>query len=80
MSTPLARRLGDQAVIPLDHLAAHPDAGYECLEGGERHHTAPYVLAPPLERLVQSGASIPCSLTSSPATTMVSPSMTLAGR
>jgi hypothetical protein len=46
--------LGEESV-PLDHLATHRDAGYEGLEGGQRHRAARYVLAPPPERLVQFG-------------------------
>ena len=38
--------------ITLD-LAAHLDPGYEGLEGGQRHRAARYLLAPPLERLVE---------------------------
>ncbi len=41
--------------VPLDHLAAHLDPGYEGLEGGQRHRAARYLLAPPPERLVQFG-------------------------
>ena len=41
--------------IPLDHLAAHLDPSYECLKGGQRHRAAHYLLAPPLERLIQFG-------------------------
>jgi hypothetical protein len=39
--------------VPLDHLAAHFDPGYEGLEGGQRHRAACYLLTPPPERLVQ---------------------------
>jgi hypothetical protein len=41
--------------IPLDHLAANLDPGYERLEGGHRHLAARYLLSPPLERLVGFG-------------------------
>ena len=59
--------LGDEAAapVPLDHLPAHLDPGYECIEGGQRHHHQ--LLAPPLERLVQLGSVDPCGLTRSPA-------------
>jgi hypothetical protein len=41
--------------IPFDHLAAHLDAGYEGLEGGQRHRAVRYLLAPPPEALVHFG-------------------------
>jgi hypothetical protein len=41
--------------VPLDHLAAHLDPGYEGLEGGQRHRAAPYCWLSPSERLVQFG-------------------------
>jgi hypothetical protein len=49
--------LSDQAAVPLsvDDLATHLDPGYECLEGGQRHRAARYLLTPPPERLVQLG-------------------------
>jgi len=53
--------LGDQAAVPvpLDHLAADLDAGYEGLQGRQRHRAAPHLLAPPHERLVQLGGVDP---------------------
>jgi hypothetical protein len=50
MSTPIGRGdLGDQATmpIPLDHLAADLDPGYQGLEGGQRHRAARDLLAAP---------------------------------
>jgi hypothetical protein len=58
--------------VPLDHLAANLDPGYECLERGQGHRAARDLLALPPERLVQLGASMPCSCSA----TMVSPTMT----
>jgi hypothetical protein len=55
MSTPLGEKTLAAVPAPLNHLAADFDPGYECLEGGPRHRAAPYLLAPPQERLVQLG-------------------------
>ena len=67
--TPLGEKTLATMPVPLDHLAAHLDPGYECLEGGQRHRATRYRLAPPPERLVQVqfGGVMPCILTSSPA-------------
>ena len=63
--------------IPLDHLAADLDTGYEGLEGGQRHRATNQLLAPPLERRVRFADVMPRSLMSCPAMTMVSPSMSV---
>ena len=81
MSTPLGEKTLATVTIPLDHLATDLDPGREgLLQGGQRHRAARYLLARHQNVWSSSGASMPCSLASYPATTMVSLSMTLAER
>jgi hypothetical protein len=53
LSTPLGEKTLATRAVPLDHLAAHLDPGYEGL--GQRHRAARHLLAPPPERLVEFG-------------------------
>ena len=57
--------LAAAVAVPLDGFAAKVDPGRERLEGGESHHAARYLLAPPREGLIQLGrvdAMQPCAL------------------
>jgi hypothetical protein len=61
MSTPLGEKTLATMPIPLDHLAAHLDPGYERLAANEIVPHAISAASP--EHLVQlSGASMRCSL------------------
>ena len=74
MSTPLGEKtLATKRPVPLDHLATHPDTGYERLEGGQGHRATHHCRPRQQNVWSSSGAPMPCSLTISPAPTMVSP-------